>query len=91
MKQRVENQQAEGEKQAGQQLQTIIGEQVMHALGQPIGFHLLQVRKLWEDRYRVNVFVGPDAVSATVAHSFFLITDGEGNIVNANPTITKHY
>ena len=48
-------------------------------------------RKLWNDRYRVNVFVGPVPSSAIVAHSFFLVTDGEGNIIAANPKITKRY
>jgi hypothetical protein len=90
MKQQEENH-AEGEKQVRQQLQAIIGEQVMHILGQPGTLHRVQVRKLWDDRYRVNVFTGPDAVSAMIAHSYFLVTDVEGNIIGATPRITKHY
>jgi hypothetical protein len=89
-KQQEENH-AEGEKQLRQQLQAIIGEQVMQILGQPGGLHRVQVRKLWDDCYRVNVYTGRDAASAIVAHSYFLVTDGQGNIVGATPRITKHY
>ena len=82
---------AEVAKQLRQELQAIIGEQVMHILGRPDGLHRVQVRELWEDCYRVNVFTGPDAASAIVAHSYFLVTDGEGNIITANPKITKQH
>lgn len=67
------------------------GQQVMSVLGAPGDFHRLQVRRLWEDHYRVNVVVGPDAVSAKIAHSFFLVTDSDGNITDSFPEITRHY
>lgn len=82
---------ADGDKQVRQQFQAIIGEQVLHGLGQPVGYHVVQVRKLWDYRYRVNVFVGPDAVSAVVAHSYFLVTDENGTITATNPKITRKY
>ena len=87
----LEEKPAEGEKQLRQQVQAIIREQVLHILGRPDGLHRVQVRKLWDDRYRVNVFTGPDAGSAIVAHSYFVVTDGEGNIVAATPRILKRY
>lgn len=74
-----------------QQLHAIIGEQVLHILGQPADLHRVQVRELWEANYRVNVYVGADAGSAKVAHSFFLLTDGEGNIIASTPQITRQY
>jgi len=89
-KQQAEHQ-ADGEKRVRQQLNSIIGEQVMHSLGQPGDLQRIQVRKLWDDRYRVNIYIGPDTTSAIVAHSYFLVTDTEGNIVAANPKITKKY
>jgi hypothetical protein len=64
---------------------------VINSLGQPGNLHMVQVRNLWEDHYRVNVFVGSDAGSAKVAHSYFLVTDVNGNIVTSNPKITKKY
>src|SRR3954471_4257151 len=48
-------------------LSAIVGEQVLHALGEPTGLLLVQVRPLWEGRYRVNFFVGVDVASARVA------------------------
>lgn len=81
----------EGEKTVRHQLHAIIGEQVLHALGQPIGLQKVQVRCLWDDRYRVNVLIGTDVVSAVVAHSYFLVADHEGNIIAANPKILKRY
>jgi len=72
-------------------LSTLIGEQVIHTLGEPNDLHRVQVRRLWKDHYRVNIFVGADAVSATVAHSFFLVADGDGNIKTSTPKITREY
>lgn len=72
-------------------LSTLIGEQVMHTLGQPIGLYTVQVRQLWENHYRVNILIGDDAVSRTVRNSYFLKADGDGNIVASNPQITRQY
>ena len=72
-------------------LSTLIGEQVFHSLGEPNSPHKVQVRPLWKDHYRVNVFVGADAASTTVAHSFFLVADGDGNIKTSTPKIRKVY
>jgi hypothetical protein len=69
----------------------VIGGQVMRALGQPGDLHRVEVRPLREDHYRVNVLVGPDAASVRVAHSYFLVTDGEGTILAATPAITRRY
>lgn len=74
-----------------QQQCAVVGIQVMHALGQPDDLHRLQVCRLWEDHYRVNVFVGLEAGFAKVAHSFFLVVDGEGSILESTPRITKQY
>jgi hypothetical protein len=82
---------AEGETKARRQLPTIIGDKVIDVLGRPHGYLLIQVRKLWDDRYRVNIITGIDLPSAIVAHSFFVVADDEGNIVSATPKITKKY
>ena len=68
-----------------------IGGHVLRALGQPVALFRVEVRHLWEDRYRVNILVGPDAASVRIADSFFLVTDGDGNILTATPTITQRY
>jgi len=72
-------------------LRAFIGGQVMQTLGQPGNLLMVQVRPLWEDRYRVNVFVGADIACAKVAHSYFLAADGDGKILRSTPQIAKRY
>ena len=79
------------EKQERQQLSAKIGDHVLRTLGQPSGLHRLQIRQLWKDRYRVNVLVGVDVVSAKVAHSYFVVADGDGNIITSTPKIKREY
>src|SRR4051812_17926046 len=70
-------------------LEALVRERVLHDLGEPPGLQRVQVRQLWDRYYRVNVFVGPDAVSSKVAHSFFLEADGNGTILDSMPAIAK--
>jgi hypothetical protein len=86
-----QSQRAEQELQEKQSLAAVIRENVMHDLGQPEGLHQVQVRPLWGNNYRVNVFVGADAASAKVVHSFFLTADADGGVLTSNPAITKRY
>jgi hypothetical protein len=72
-------------------LNALIGEQVIHTLGEPASLLKVSVRPLWANVYRVNVFVGPDAVSARIANSFFLTVDGDGKIAASTPKITRQY
>jgi hypothetical protein len=87
--------QREGDKdddrQNRERLNRLIGKQVIHTLGEPRGLQQVQVRRLWDDYFRVNVLVGGDTVSAKVAHSYFLVADGDGKVVTSSPTITKQY
>jgi hypothetical protein len=70
---------------------TLIAQRVIHALGEPCNLLQVQVRQLWDQRYRVNVFVGSDTISARVANSYFLQTDDEGNIIASTPKIRRQY
>jgi hypothetical protein len=83
--------QAEPEKQDRQRLDAVIGKHVLQTLGQPGNLHRVQVRRLWEAHYRVNVLVGPDAASARVANSYFLVVDGDGTIVASTPLLSRQY
>ena len=87
--------QREPDRDAAQQdqerLNRQIGKRVLRALGEPGDLQQVQVRPLWEEYYRVNVLVGADRASAKVAHSYFLATDRDGNIVTATPRLTKRY
>ena len=72
-------------------LNALIGEQVMHTLGKPDALHNVQVRRLWVDCYRVNVFIGANATLAKIANSYFVRADSDGNILRSSPKITKLY
>ncbi len=69
----------------------LIAAGVIGALGEPPDFLRVTVVKLWGDQFRVNVQTGGDAVSARVAHSFFLKADESGQVIESNPMITRLY
>jgi hypothetical protein len=85
------NQRAEQELEHERTLEAAIRKNVLHDLGRPADLHQVQVTPLWESNYRVNVFVGTDAVSAKVAHSFFLTADAAGEVLASTPAIQKMY
>jgi hypothetical protein len=64
---------------------------VLRQLGKPVDLYRVSVVRLWENRYRVNVQTGADAVSVRVAHSFFLEVDDAGAVLTATPTIARLY
>jgi hypothetical protein len=72
-------------------LSDLIREQVIHALGKPMDLRSVQVRKVWDDHYRVNVIVGESAGSVSLAHSYFLVVDSDGRLIGSTPKITKLY
>jgi hypothetical protein len=90
MPKKLENAQHAAQNKAGRrQLSALIGKQVLDALGQPGGLLRTQVRPLWQDHFRVNVFVGVDAASAKVAHSYFVVVDTDGTIIASTPKIAR--
>ena len=88
---REERRRAEREAQEGGLLEAVVRENVMGGLGEPAGLRRVQARLLWGHYFRVNVFVGPDAASFKVAHSYFLEADGDGKILSSSPAITRMY
>jgi hypothetical protein len=69
----------------------LVKQQVLHALGRPGDLLQVQVRPLWSENYRVNVFVGPSHASARIANSYFIVTDGDGTIRQTYPAIQRSY
>jgi len=69
----------------------LIKKQVMSSLGVPNELLQVQVRPVGTNRYRANIFVGNSITSARIANSFFLSTDGDGNILSSSPKIAKSY
>jgi len=72
-------------------LNNLIQEQVISALGEPIDLRDVQVKKLWDNRFRVNILVGVNAAAVSIAHSYFLVIDSDGMLLTSTPTITKQY
>jgi hypothetical protein len=75
----------------GEKMAATISRHVLATLGTPGGQHRVDVRRLWDHHFRVNVLLGADAVSIRIAHSFFLAVDGNGNVVESTPAITRQY
>ena len=72
-------------------LDSLIREQVIHALGTPFNLRSAQVRKVWDDHYRVNVLVNVGAGTVRVANSYFVVIDSDGCLAAATPKITRLY
>ena len=85
-----QSEQAEAPKQhTPDALLKVIARQVIHSLGKPAVPHLVQVRSLWACFFRVNVLVGEDVTRMKVAHSYFLKTDSDGQILTSTPKIVN--
>jgi hypothetical protein len=69
----------------------LIRSHLMSALGSPGNLQRVQVRRLWENHYRVNVLIGADIASVKVAHSYFVEADDNGTIITSTPEITRQY
>jgi hypothetical protein len=82
------NRPADAEDGGHERRSAAIAGHVLHALGETDVPRRVDVRRLWDGRYRVNVLVGEDA-SARIAHSFFVVTDGDGAILACTPQITR--
>ncbi len=60
---------------------------VIESLRSKEGLQLVQVRALWGNHFRVNVFLGSDATTTRIAHSYFVEADAAGNILESTPKI----
>jgi hypothetical protein len=72
-------------------LEAVVRDNVLAALGRPAELRRVQVRRVFGDNYRVNVFVGPDVASVTITHSYFLTADSDGKILSCCPPIARAY
>ena len=87
----LDNPQTDAECKGQARRNAAIGSHVLHGLGQPGALLRVDVRHLWQDHFRVNVVVGPDAASARITHSYFLVADGAGNVLLSTPKLTRRY
>ena len=87
---RVRQARAEHSTEAGL-VEHVVRDNVMFDLGRPDGLLRVQVAGVGAGRYRVNVFVGADAASAKVAHSYFVEADGDGKVLSSSPAVARLY
>ncbi len=85
---RPEREPAERKEESGL-LEAVVRDNILCDLGRPAGLFRVQVTRVFDDHYRANVFVGPDAVSAKVAHSYFVKADSDGKILTSFPAIIR--
>ena len=86
-----DKQQAEQAKKTHEQRSSVIVGQLLQSLGRPPTLHRVEIRHLWADHYRVNVFIGADAACTRVGHSFFVVADEDDSILASTPDITRKY
>lgn len=61
---------------------------VLRGLGRVGAPFRVLVRRLWDNHYRVNVYAGSEeGPSATIAHSYFLVADADGNVLESTPKL----
>jgi hypothetical protein len=72
---------------AGRGLTDAVREHVLRALGGSAARLRVRVRRLWDNHFRVNVYAGLDGPEATIAHSYFVVTDGSGVVLTSTPAI----
>ena len=74
---------------ADKSIQDVIAEQVVKSISVPASILSIRVSHLWDRRYRVNVYVGENNASSTVAKSYFVETNEEGKIVKSTPPMAS--
>jgi hypothetical protein len=77
------------ELQDPEKLKMLIRGHVLRALGEPGGTGRVQVRPLWGGYYRVNIVVLEGPACVTIPSSYFLKTDGAGNVLESTTQLTK--
>ena len=82
--------QADKQQRASDVIAKRVGDNILLGLGRPSNLVHIQVKRLWESAYRVNVLIGV-LLDATIQHSYFVKTNEEGEIVTTNPRVKRIY
>lgn len=85
------DEEAMGKSLRAERIALAITASVLRELGKPADLFRVAVVPLWENHYRVNVQTGPDALSARVAHSYFLTVDEAGAVLASAPALARLY
>jgi hypothetical protein len=74
-----------------ERLNTLVWEQVLHALGEPHNLFWVQIFPLRDRNYRMNVYVGTNAANFKIPYSYFVEADDDGMVLSSSPPIHKLY
>jgi hypothetical protein len=69
------------------QTEASIRKRVLDYLNRPGPAMRVRVARLWENHYRVNVYAGTDVQSASITHSYFVVTDANGGFLQSTPVL----
>jgi hypothetical protein len=77
-------------------LASVIGVSLLKRLGKPNNLHMMKVIHLWNNHYRVNVWVsilGNNSLhdQRRIEHSYFVSVDEHGEILDSKPEIKRIY
>jgi hypothetical protein len=85
------DEEAVSKKKRAEQTAAAVSASVINILGCPANLFRVSAVRLWGDYYRVNVQIGSDPVSTSIAHSFFIVADEKGNVTESTPKIVRVY
>jgi hypothetical protein len=66
-----------------------IRDAITKSLGRVPGLYRVAVVPLWQNHYRVNVLIGPDATSVNIPHSYFVVVGDDGAIISSTPPMVR--
>lgn len=74
----------------------IFEQNILEELGTPPGFLQIDAKPLWDNRYRVNIWVEYEdkiyqVVRKQISDSFFVVTSDGGEIIRSSPEIKRKY
>jgi hypothetical protein len=69
----------------------LIKQGVLAGLGSPRDLYGVKVLRLWDHCYRVNVLTGAEVTNTRIVASYFITADDLGNILQAEPAISKRF
>lgn len=96
LKKRAKEEVVENQEEKRPDLSAQIAVSLIQKLGRPKELHMVRVIPLWNNNYRINVWVNvrgeqPIFDQRRISDSFFVVCNEAGDIVEGRPEIEKRY
>lgn len=69
----------------------LIRQHILNTLGRQPYLYKVQVKRLWDNTYRVNVLVGAAVDVARCHHSYFVEANDDGAVLSSTPKLVRVY